>query len=75
MSVALPPGIAPEDEIALTWKNTEKGVKVVATLGGATIVVKTSHEDADKVPWLAAALPNILEAAWDAIEKDSQEET
>lgn len=69
----LPPTVDPSDEIALTWKNTRKGVRVVATLGDASITVKTSHEAAETVPWLVAALPNILEVAWNAIEGDDED--
>jgi hypothetical protein len=69
---ALPPDIAPDDEIQVTWERDDVSTKVTATLGEATITVESSHEAGPTVPWLVASLPNILEAAWAAIEADQE---
>lgn len=70
----LPPEIQPEDEIEVTWEYDDEGTKVVATLGEASVTVRTSEDGAALVPWLVAALPRVLEAAWAAIESNQEEE-
>lgn len=66
---ALPPSITPDDEIGVTWERDDDGVRVVAVLGDASVTVECAYGDQEIVPWLVAALPSILEAAWDAIEQ------
>ena len=68
---ALPPSIEPDDEIAITWRRNERRTKIKASLGGASVVIRVDHGADQTVPWLVAALPNILEAAWAAIENDT----
>lgn len=70
---ALPPEIDPGDEIEVTWDRDEFSTKVTATLGEVSVTVEASEDGAQTVPWLIAALPNILEAAWAAIEADEEE--
>lgn len=73
-NAALPPGIDPDDEISVTWETQEDGSTIVTSqLGGASIVVRTTEESAHLVPWLVAATPNILEAAWHEVEKQQEE--
>lgn len=75
MTIQLPEGISPEDEIALTWHHDQEGMtKVVASLAGAKITVETDEESAVLVPWLVAATPTILEAAWAQIEAQEDDE-
>lgn len=69
---ALPPEIQPGDEIAVTWERMEDGVKVSAVLGDASIDLSCAYDAVETLPWLVAALPNILEAAWAAIEADEE---
>lgn len=66
MTAPLPPGVDPSDQIEISWKRGKK-TKVVASLGGATIKIITDDESAERVPWLVASLPQILEAAWASI--------
>ena len=68
MSVALPPGVEADDEIAMTWERNEDGVKIVASLGEASITVEASYDATETLPWLVGSLPAILNAAYDAIE-------
>ena len=70
---ALPPEIDPGDEIEITWGRDQFSTKVTATLGEASVTVEASEDGAQTVPWLIAAMPNILEAAWAAIEADEEE--
>jgi hypothetical protein len=70
----LPPGVQEGDEIAMTWERNEDGIKIVACLGEASITVESSYDAVETVPWLAASLPNILEAAYDALENESPQE-
>ena len=70
----LPPDIEPEDEIALTWERDEHGIKIVAVLGEASIAIEASLDGAQLVPWLAAALPSILEAAWQGLGANMEEQ-
>lgn len=69
----LPPEISPDDEVEVTWEADEYSTKVVATLGEVSISVECSEEGAELVPWLVAALPNILDAAWRTIERENEE--
>lgn len=67
MTHMLPEGITPDDEIEVSWAADEDGISVVtASLGDAEIVIKTSERHAQIIPWLVAAVPGILEAAWQA---------
>lgn len=70
----LPPDVDPSDEIAVTWERDEEGVKISAVLGEASIDISASYEATQTMPWLVAALPNILEAAWASIEIDLDKE-
>jgi hypothetical protein len=70
----LPGGLEPSDEIEVTWERDEFSTKVTATLGEASIVVETSEDGSPIVPWMVAALPSILEAAWSAIESENDPE-
>lgn len=70
---ALPPELDPGDEIEVTWDRDEFSTKVTATLGEASVTVEASEDGAQIVPWLITAMPNILEAAWAAIEADEEE--
>lgn len=65
----LPPAIDPSDEIEVTWERDELSTKVVATLGEASVSVECSHDGAQILPWLLSAMPNVLEAAWAALEE------
>lgn len=71
----LPPGIDPEDEINVTWEHTDDGIRVVASLGEASITVEASPDAIERLPWLAASLPQILEAAWAQIEQNLETDT
>lgn len=71
MTSALPPDVEPDDEIAVTWRQNERRTKIKASLGGVSIVIRTDYGSEERVPWVIAALPNILEAAWAAIENDT----
>lgn len=75
--IELPPDVEPDDEVEVNWERDEYSTKVVATLGEASITIECSEEGAETVPWLVAALPNILNQAWQAIEadEDNQETT
>ena len=66
----LPPSVSPDDEIDVQWERDELSTKVTIVLGEASIVVETSEDGASTVPWLVAALPSVLEAAWAAIEQE-----
>lgn len=65
---ALPPEISPEDEIEVTWEQDEFSTKVTAALGEASVTVECSEDGAQTVPWLIAAMPQILDATWQTIE-------
>lgn len=69
---ALPPEISPDDEVEVVWERDEFSTRVTATLGEATIVIETSEDGTAVLPWLVAALPNILESAWAAIDNDEE---
>jgi hypothetical protein len=70
---ALPPGIGPDDLIAVTWHNDLEGMtRVVAELGGAKITIETDQDSIELVPWLVASAPKVLEAAWAEIERQEQ---
>jgi len=69
----LPPDIDPDDEISLTWERDDEGVRIVASLGETSITVESSYDGAAVTPWLVAALPNVLEHAWAAIEAEMEE--
>ena len=76
MSIGLPEGLSPDDEIEVTWERDDISTKVTVNLGEVTITVETTEASAPLVPLLVAAMPNILEAAWDAIDEgDNQEES
>lgn len=66
---ALPPEVQPGDEISITWDANADGTTVTVELGDAKIVTSTTREvgEGSTLPWLVAALPNILEKAYDAI--------
>lgn len=70
---ALPPELDPGDEIEVTWARDEFSTKVTATLGEASVTVEASEDGSQIVPWLITAMPNILEAAWAAIEAEEEE--
>lgn len=71
---ALPPEIDPNDEIAVTWERDEGGIRITAVLGEASILIEASYDGAELVPWLAAALPSILEAAWEGLGANMEEQ-
>lgn len=70
---ALPPEVDPDDEIAVTWERGDEGVVITAALGEAVITVSASYDAEYAVPWLVAAMPNVLGAAWAAIEAQEEE--
>lgn len=70
---ALPPELDPGDEIEISWDRDVLSTRVVATLGEASITVECSEDGAVIVPWLVTAMPNILEAAWAAIEAEEED--
>lgn len=71
----LPPGIAADDEIAIVWDMTGETLLVTASLGDARITVESATEESvELIPWLIASLPDIMNAAWDAIESQDQED-
>lgn len=71
---ALPPEISPNDEVEVSWVRDEFSTRVIATLGEASVTVETSEDGAPLIPWLVAAMPSVLEAAWAAIENDDKSE-
>lgn len=71
---ALPPDIEPTDEVQVKWTRDDIGTKVEISLGEVSVNLQTSHESAETLPWVVAALPSILEAAWAAIEAEESEE-
>ena len=70
----LPPNIEPDDEIALTWERDEDGIRITAVLGEASIAIDASYDGVELVPWLVAALPSILEAAWEGLGANMEEQ-
>lgn len=66
----LPDGISPDDEISISWERSKKRMKVRVSLGGARIVVNTTHAGAEILPWLIQALPSALDAVGRAIEQE-----
>lgn len=70
MTGELPPGLEGDAETEVSWERGESGTLVTVTLGDVTIMIDTTHEAASTVPWLVAALPNVLEAAWAVIEQE-----
>ena len=65
---ALPPEIGPEDEIEVEWNRDDDGTMVLIAMEDVSILVSVDNEaGAQKLPWLIAALPRALDAAWDAI--------
>ena len=73
MTAVLPAGLEPSDEIEVNWAREGKKTTVTIKLGKAKIVVSTTPKSAGLVPWLVASLPQILEAAWAAMDDDAQE--
>lgn len=71
--IPLPAGLTETDEIDIEWVKDDGRTMVTAALGDATIIVETGTEGASVVPWLVASLPQILEAAWAAIESTEEE--
>lgn len=69
----MPEGVTPDDEIAVSWEGTDEGTRVIASLGEASVTVDCSPDGAHIVPWLIAAMPSVLEAAWDAIDNQQEE--
>ena len=65
----LPAGVTPEDELEVEWARNERSTQVFATLGGVTIGLDIDHDAVETVPWLLAAMPSVLEAAWVHIEE------
>lgn len=66
----MPPEISPEDEIKVSWKNTDDHTKISAALGGAKITIRVTDESVNIIPWLLAAMPGILTFAYDAMDKE-----
>lgn len=66
----LPPGISEVDELEIEWTRDERGATVTVSLGEVTIIVDTPYTSVEITPWLVAALPNAMEAAWAAIEQE-----
>lgn len=70
----LPPGIEADDEIAIAIAREEDGsTQITATLGGASLSVKTDDDSIELVPWLVAAGPQIIAAAFEELERQEQE--
>ena len=72
MNIQLPDGLDPDTEFAVEWERDEESTTVSVDLAGVTILVDVKHESANLAPWVIAALPQIMEAAWAAIEQEEQ---
>lgn len=66
--IGLPGAPRDDEDIEITWERKGDSTKVSATLRKTKVTVKTKSNDADTVPWLLAAMPQVLEAAWASIE-------
>jgi hypothetical protein len=71
---ALPPEVGEDEEIAVTWEPDDLSIRINVVMGEVAITVDSSYDAVPKVPFLVGALPQILEAAWAAIENEQSEE-
>lgn len=67
---ALPEGLEPGMEAEIEWERDDTSATVTVELNGVTIMVDVPYDKVDTAPWLVAALPDIMAAAWDAIEQE-----
>jgi len=70
----LPPEVSPEDELMVSWEPDDLSIKINVVMGEVAITIETTYDAVPTVPFLAAALPQILETAWAAIEAEQSEE-
>ena len=66
----LPEGVSLEDSIEVEWERGENSTRIFAALGGVTIGIDCDHDSTETVPWLLAAMPSVLEAAWANIQEE-----
>lgn len=64
MSAVLPAGVAPDDEIEVGSDLEGGRWNVSISLGETTILIQTTTEQVETLPWLIASMNHILEAAW-----------
>lgn len=69
----LPEGLSINDEIEVEWERDADSTRIFASLGGAMVGIECEHGSADTIPWLLAAMPSVLEAAWANIETTQEE--
>ena len=72
MSIQLPEGLTPETGFEVDWERDDESTTVTVELAGVTILVDVKHESVELAPWVIAALPQIMEAAWAAIEQEDK---
>lgn len=74
MTVQMPVGLDPDDEISIVYERTEERTQVVTELGGAKIIVSIPDTEAglNQGGLLVQSLGGIMEAAYQAL--DEQEE-
>lgn len=70
MSVQLPEGLTPDDELDVRWERDEFSTKITVNFGEATIVVEHSEDATELVPWLVGALPAVLTRVAQAIDNE-----
>jgi hypothetical protein len=72
VTIQLPDGLDPDTEFGVEWERDDESTTITVELAGVTILVDVKHESAELAPWVIAALPQIMEAAWAAIEQEDQ---
>ena len=70
----LPAGLDPGDEIEIGSVLEGDVWNVSVALGETTILIETTREQIETLPWLIAAMNDILGAAWDGIEEAINQE-
>lgn len=72
MTVQLPVGLNPDDEIAIVYERNEERTQVTTELGGVKIIVSIPETEAglNVGGLLVQALPGIMEAAYQALDEE-----
>ena len=71
--IELPAGVDSGDEIEIGSELEDGCWNVSISLGETTILIETTSEQIETLPWLIASMNQILETAWAALELEETE--
>lgn len=74
MTMPLPEGLVPEEEVAVRWRHGRKRITVDIEMGDVQVRLRPKYDSIDQLPFVLAALPQVLEQTFAAVDAADEAE-